>query len=398
MALNVDGPSHGNIESQDATLESEKQAQLLADDDADCLLRDSATTSTTTIAIPLPDDPAHGLQWISNGNPFSPRPKWTIGPTIDSIILTLKAFIDQSGQYSVRQLWDGAYNRVYSVAYEDKRYVMRVSLPVCPRLKTESEVATLEWICKNTRLPVPNVICYDSSRNSPVGFEWILMGRIDGVPLSQCWQAVTRDAKERIVKQIVEYAAAAFKRQFEGVVREGDRSTDADADQDTVDKGKKPREPTMLWHDAISLDNILVDENGVLCGVIDWACVSCLPLYEACQFPAFLQQARDRPVEPLTPHRVTQKQPDSKDISGFERDSRQHELTLLRKLFMDEMMDRCPEWVHIFNGRKDLRDYEAAVQNCDNEFAYEVVESWVDAVENGGIHGKVPWRLHERLM
>ncbi|KAI0829584.1 kinase-like protein [Hypoxylon sp. FL0890] len=488
MTLHVEEVPQRDIGSQDITPEHERQAQFTSHD-ADYLFGDPANspkgerypeltvTSTSTEAIPPQrDDPAYDLQWTSDENPFSVRPEWTVEPTTDSIILTLKAFIDQSKHYSVQHLWDGACNKIYSVSYEQKHYVMRVALPVCPKIKTESEVATLEWIRENTRLPVPKVKCYDSSRNSPVGFEWILMDRIDGLPLSQCWQAVTRDAKERIVKQIAEYATTAFKRQFEGIgniyppkshtpvsrplvgemwtkcrlrlviaelgskmqdatseghcqtatkmfnlanrllelggrffptpefdpnrelAHEDKESTDEVEDQGFIDKRKEPHEPTVLWHDAISLDNILVDENGMLCGVIDWACVSCLPLYEACQFPAFLQQARDRQVEPLTPHGVAQKQPDSKDILIYERRLRQHELTLLRQLFINEMMDRCPEWVHIFESQKELRDYEAAVQNCDNEFAYKAVERWVDIVEKGAVPSEVPWTLHERLM
>ncbi|OTA84278.1 hypothetical protein M434DRAFT_83422 [Hypoxylon sp. CO27-5] len=481
MTPNLGEVSYGDIGPHDADLEHKGRA-----------------TSIDREAIaPHHDNPAYGLQWTNDDNPFSTRAEWTVVPTIDSIVLTLKKFINQSKEYHVQHLWDGVYSKLYSVSYEEKHYVMRVSLPVCPQSKTESEVATLNLIHKNTRLPVPTVICYDSTRNNPIGFEWILMDRIDGKPLSQCWQAVTQNAKERIVKQVAEYAVIAFRGQFEGVgniypprshlasgsqhvgemggraslhhhktpfrtafqwtkcrlrlvstelrlklqettsseghretaakmlnlairlrelgrnffptpdcepnrelVDEDDELTDdgQDEDEEAVNKKDRPHEPTMLWHDAISLDNIIVDKDGVLCGIIDWACVSCLPLYEACQFPAFLQQARDRHVGPLTPHRVTQRQPDSKDILGYERDLRQHELTLLRKLFINEMMGRCPEWVHIYNNRKNLRDYEAAVQNCDNEFAYGIVERWVDAVEKGGTPDATPWRLHERLM
>jgi Ser/Thr protein kinase RdoA (MazF antagonist) len=48
-------------------------------------------------------------------------------------------------------------------------------------------------------------------------------------------------------------------------------------------------EPTMLFHDDLSRHNILVDENGLLTGVVDWECVSFLPLWIACQLPPFLQ-------------------------------------------------------------------------------------------------------------
>ncbi|KAL7629798.1 hypothetical protein AAE478_001321 [Parahypoxylon ruwenzoriense] len=445
---------------------------------------------------PHEQDPVYGLRWVSDGHHFSPRPEWTVEPTLDSIALTLQAVIGPGKQYLIQHGWDGVYNKIYTVSYDQKRFIMRVSLPVCPKIKTESEVATLQWIYGNTNLPVPKVKCYDSSRDNPLGFEWILMDRMYGVPLSQCWNSVTQGAKERIVKQIAAYAAVAFERQFRGIgsiypselltrnprgslppvgemgerasihrysihfrtalkwtkrrlrlvsadlrlkvqetANDGHRETatrmlkltqrlreledrffptpdfsigwelnhedddeSTDEEDGAVDEGSRPREPTMLWHDNISLDNILVDENGILCGIIDWECVSCLPLYEACQFPAFLQQARDRPVEPLTPYGVARKPPSSQDLQKYDEDLREHHVYLLRKLFLEEMMYRCPAWVEIFRNRGGLRDYEVAVQNCDNEFAYKEVEKWIDAVEKGGDSCGAGGRLREQFM
>ncbi|KAI1373320.1 phosphotransferase enzyme family-domain-containing protein [Hypoxylon crocopeplum] len=444
---------------------------------------ESAADSTSSEARPLHQgDPNHGLRWISDGLFFSVKPTWTAEPTIDSIVLTLQKTIGPDKQYKVEHLWDGAYNKMYSVLCEQNYLVMRVSLPVCPKAKTESEVATLRWIAKNTSLPVPKVHHYDSSRNNPIGFEWILMDWIDGIPLSQCWPHITQDAKERIVKQIAAYTATAFGKQFRGIgniyssespapgcqppvgemipfrtafkwterrlrlvgaellVRieetedEGHRKTAArmlelvdrlreledgvfqsansgsglepissdestDDDEDPAGDATKVHEPTVLWHDNLSLDNILVDENGILSGVIDWQCVSCLPLYEACQFPTFLQQEYDRNIEPLTPHGVTRVEPDgSQGQQRYDRDLKQHHITLLRKVYIDEMRDICPGWIDAFKNGKDLRDFEAAVQNCDNEFAYELVEEWLDAVERGENPAKTLWRLHVRLM
>lgn len=166
---------------------------------------------------PHQDDPTYGLQWSSDGNPILDTPKWAVEPTIDSIISTLKKVIGSHEQYSVKHCWDGIYNKIYYVSYNQNRLVMRVSLPVCPRLKTESEVATLRWIDDNTRLPVPRVRCYDSSRDNPIGFEWILMDRMEGIPLSRCWETTYLGAKSRIVKQVAAYTAAVFKRQFRGI-------------------------------------------------------------------------------------------------------------------------------------------------------------------------------------
>ncbi|KAI0892103.1 kinase-like domain-containing protein [Annulohypoxylon nitens] len=442
-----------------------------SDSDLDSLFGDPSESVTSKDrdhpSVDHLDDVVYGLRWSDENDIFSPTPQWTVQPTIDAIVLTLQNVVGPHKQYDVQHIWNGTYDKIYSVSYDQTRLIMRVSLPVCPRTKIESEAATIRWIHENTNLPVPKVHYYDSSRNNPIGFEWILMDRIDGIPLSQCWASVTQDAKERIVKQIAGYAAAAFKLQFEGIGslhppqshpsasqprvadlrmktqevtdeshrdiaarmlilvdrlrniedkffptpeinsnqspmnddEEDDDSTDED--DHVVDKVARPREPTMLWHDDISLDNIIVDKNGILCGVIGWECVSCLPLYEACQFPAFLQQSQDRPVEPLTPHGVTQRQlSDSRSgsVARYDRNLRQHQITLLRQLFISSMIDLCPGWISIFDGRRCLRDYEAAVQNCDNESAYEMVETWVDAVEKTGTSGEAPWHLHERLM
>ena len=48
-------------------------------------------------------------------------------------------------------------------------------------------------------------------------------------------------------------------------------------------------EPTMITHDDLNNHNIMVNDNGKLMGVLDWACVSALPLWKACYYPRFLQ-------------------------------------------------------------------------------------------------------------
>ena len=49
---------------------------------------------------------------------------------------------------------------------------MRVSLPVDPYFKTAGEVATLQFVKKNTSIPVPQIIPLDSSAdNELMGFD-----------------------------------------------------------------------------------------------------------------------------------------------------------------------------------------------------------------------------------
>jgi hypothetical protein len=162
----------------------------------------------------LEKDPKYGLAWVEDG--VSLRPTWTVQPTVESIIATLKAAIGSDRDYEVRFLHEGACSKLYDVAFEDQLFVMRINLPVCPRSKTESEIATLDWVCRHTRLPVPRVKAYDSSRNNPLGFEWILMTKIEGKPLSGCFISMKIGSKERLVKQIATFSADAFQQPFRG--------------------------------------------------------------------------------------------------------------------------------------------------------------------------------------
>jgi aminoglycoside phosphotransferase len=67
---------------------------------------------------------------------------------------------------------------------------MRVSLPVDPRYKTESEVATTEFVRQKTSLPVPRIIAFDSHENE-LGFEWILMDMMPGLTLRKRWRKMS---------------------------------------------------------------------------------------------------------------------------------------------------------------------------------------------------------------
>ena len=173
--------------------------------------------STVTSDVPVDasrhkDNPQYGLGW--ERGTFSLVPVWDVEPSIASIVQTLRRKLHPDKTYHVKHWHDGPYNKYYLVSYDQNHFVMKISLPICPRLKTESEVATLDWIYHNTELPVPKVRCYDSTRDSPVGFEWILMSRIEGGPLSECWANIPEGSLHRIIKQIAHYAAIAFNKQF----------------------------------------------------------------------------------------------------------------------------------------------------------------------------------------
>jgi Ser/Thr protein kinase RdoA (MazF antagonist) len=55
-------------------------------------------------------------------------------------------------------------------------------------------------------------------------------------------------------------------------------------------------EPSILFHGDLSMQNILVDDDGKIIGIVDWECVSALALWKACQLPELLED-RDRNEE-----------------------------------------------------------------------------------------------------
>jgi aminoglycoside phosphotransferase (APT) family kinase protein len=82
---------------------------------------------------------------------------------------------------------------------------MRITLPVDPSNKTNSEVATNNFVRQNTDIPVPKIFAFDDSRDNELGFEWILMEMLPGATLERKWRKLSKDAKRDLVKQVAKY-------------------------------------------------------------------------------------------------------------------------------------------------------------------------------------------------
>ena len=154
---------------------------------------------------------------------FDAYPEWTSDPDTEGITRAIQesGIICCSG---VRHLADGAFHKVYDIqrsnngpASSARDLVIRVALPVEPRWKTLSEVATMHWVRANTSLPVPEVMAYKSDRSDPAEFEWILMTKMPGRPLADVWSSMEWTAKERLVAQFAQYTATTFRKQFTGI-------------------------------------------------------------------------------------------------------------------------------------------------------------------------------------
>lgn len=410
-----------------------------------------------------------GLEWVEET--FGLEPRWTKEPDLNVIASIARTHLGSSEDASPEVTFyaQGAFNKLYRISTASAIRLMRVSLPVDPHYKTESEVATIEFVRQKTSFPVPQIIAFDSNNENELGFEWILMEMMPGVTLRKGWRKMSWDAKEEIVKRLVESQARLFEHRFHkigNIFRAADRTSpasfaidrmvsliffwgdhlthnvprgpftsshdwlkarlqfvltdqqrilDTTCDEDELEDAEfaldlakrlleifptiflpnvSASEPTMLFHDDLSMQNIMIDENGQLTAVIDWECVSALPLWRACQIPQLLEgRTRDEKPNKETYGPDTDEE-DEQDDDGLDNEGLtdiywehllEYEQTQLRKLFVEEMEKAQPDWVAIMRENSLKADFEKAVHNCDNGWQFKIIKRWVDALMLGDV-------------
>jgi len=159
-----------------------------------------------------PDPPQHGLEW--KYELFAVVPSWTSEPDMAvAKEIAIRHLPVITSSYEIRFFSAGAFNKLFLLHPLDdaggttESFIMRISLPVDPYFKTASEVATLQFVQKNTSIPVPRVIAFDASADNELGFEWILMSKIPGVSLQSLWDspALAWEGRVQITKTLAEY-------------------------------------------------------------------------------------------------------------------------------------------------------------------------------------------------
>ena len=386
---------------------------------------------------------------------FGLEPRWIQEPEIEALRKVLKTAEIPPKRWNIQFFAQGGFNKLYTVQSGDDSFMMRVSLPVEPQFKTLSEVATLDFVRKNTSLPVPKVISYCSTSSNPIGYEWILMDMMPGTPLKERWTSLTWSAKESLVQKLVVYAASMFQKQFRTIgnmffkgevsvsaapeikrtvslpffwgdhvhqdVPKGpfwssrdwivarlmfsendakrtleesedeDEREDADNTLSIISRLRSQMseffgaaqgegESSILFHDDLTSQNILVDNDGALSAIVDWECVSVVPLWRACTYPAFLED-RPRVDEPVQQNYGREENGEITDL--FWVHLMEYEKTTLRRFYLERMRELEPRWMDVFDSSHKQRDFYLAVENCDSEFAFRTINKWLDDVEAG---------------
>ena len=201
----------------------------------------------------------YGLEW--GQYLLGSRPRWAVEPQLDIIEQICRQKLNQPHTLTVEFFGQGAFNKLYTVQCETGKYMMRVSLPMDPRYKTLSEVATLAFVRQNTNMPVPKVVTCDTSNDNGLGFEGILMDLMPGKVLGDCWTTMSWTAKEELVKHVVFLTAEMSRKRFNTIGnlyyaqegRNGDDVSGSSADGDRFRVGRIVSKQ-FFWDDHLRQD------------------------------------------------------------------------------------------------------------------------------------------------
>ena len=152
-------------------------------------------------------NPIQHSHWWKDDSTGELIPTWIRTPDLSIIRdLAIQNLPQDFANVQIKFFAEGAFNKLYNIwsSQNSRQYIMRITLPVEPFYKTESESATLAYIRKHTSISVPNVVAYDSNHENPLGFEWMLLEKIDGVPLSDVWERMDFKSKTKLSKEIAQ--------------------------------------------------------------------------------------------------------------------------------------------------------------------------------------------------
>ncbi|KIM87993.1 hypothetical protein PILCRDRAFT_85748 [Piloderma croceum F 1598] len=124
-------------------------------------------------------------------------------PNVDELLSLVSHQVGRQLLF-IRRLTRGRYHEVHALFSPDRQWscIARLSRSIESTAKLSSELATMKYVRAQTRIPVPEVYCYDFSPTNSVGMQFIAMEHIPGRHLYQIWDDLTMDHKKATLSQI----------------------------------------------------------------------------------------------------------------------------------------------------------------------------------------------------
>ncbi|QGA20472.1 hypothetical protein EYB26_008176 [Talaromyces marneffei] len=312
-----------------------------------------------------------GLTWDESG--FELRPAWTREPSLEAItnVCREKLRIEKSEACDVSFYAAGAFNKLYLIQMNHQQLLIRVSLPVHPQKQDpgRSHDAT------------GNHFDYDVARGPfRSTYDW-LASYLEIIIKDQT--TAKEEAEDEEDEEDAAFALALAHRL-------------ADLLPKIFPSLQNPPEQSVIWHEDMSLSNILINEQGEITPLLDWECVSAMPPWMATAVPKFLQgsvreeepkrqdYADETENEPETP---VDGEDDDLDNEGKNElywiHLMEYEKTQLRRLYQAQMCKSRPGWDSEIKQNSLKEDFIGAVFRCGHGFSLKRIVQWVDAIDKG---------------
>ncbi|KLO11828.1 hypothetical protein SCHPADRAFT_905694 [Schizopora paradoxa] len=123
----------------------------------------------------------------------------------------------------IRFISSGTFHKAYLITLSSPtqstytQVVLRVARRFLPKLKTESEVATLRYLRAHTSVPVPEVYWYDANPYNRLGGEYIVMEKAKGVPLRKVYHSLPHKTLTRFLADLARLVIEVFGHRFSRV-------------------------------------------------------------------------------------------------------------------------------------------------------------------------------------
>ncbi|KAG6884926.1 hypothetical protein C0993_007190 [Termitomyces sp. T159_Od127] len=112
----------------------------------------------------------------------------------------------------------GTFHKAYLVTMVDRtELVASVARRYMPRLKTESEVATMRYLRENTNIPLPTVYHHDSNPYNRLGGEYILMSKASGVQLGTVFHSLSHNDLVTLLENLAGLLLPLFAHRFSDI-------------------------------------------------------------------------------------------------------------------------------------------------------------------------------------
>lgn len=162
-------------------------------------------------------------------------------------------------------------------------------------------------------------------------------------------------------------------------------------------EGQEDDVATALYHDDLGLQNILVNEQGEITAVVDWECVSAMPMWMATKMPDFLvgKRREEEPIRDIYADEVPTESAEAQnrgDVDDLDNEGKnqlywihlmEYETTRLRAVYETRLRQLWQDWPAEESHIKV--DFFEAVLQCSSGIFVRKVGRWVDNIKRGNL-------------